>query len=320
MPTVSVIIPTYNHRASVLETLESVFRQTFTDYEVIVVNDGSPDDTATILKPLVESGRIRYFEQANAGQAVARNRGIAEARGEFIALLDDDDLWPEDKLAWQVESLKADTNAIMVCGYSDSFGKKTGERSPGKNSDVNETLDLIFPGNRIRSPGQTIIRKNAILALNGFDSKIWGADDWDLYFRLITLGSIIYIHRLALHYRLHLLNASRNYYRMYHNCFKLYSKHISNSAHPQIQRRRTEFRETIRVYSRLCFQSAFELAHAGHYWRARRHYIKTLWLDPRLLREKGVFRAILQVFLPRPLVWVFRRLSRSWHSTIIEKI
>src|SRR5271170_3450676 len=99
---VSVVIPTYNHRDFVVEALESVFAQTFTDYEVIVVNDGSPDDTAAVLRPYIESGRIRYIEQENRGQAGARNRGLAEARGEFVAYLDDDDLWLRDKLAWQV--------------------------------------------------------------------------------------------------------------------------------------------------------------------------------------------------------------------------
>ena len=97
MATVSVIIPTYNHVDYVAETLETVFAQTFGDYEVIVVNDGSPDGTAEVLRPSREAGRIRYIEQANAGQAAARNRGLAEARGEFIAFLDDDDLWPPDK-------------------------------------------------------------------------------------------------------------------------------------------------------------------------------------------------------------------------------
>src|SRR3954470_24757434 len=99
-PAVSVVIPTYRHRDYVLRTLDSVFAQTYRDFEVIVVNDGSPDDTNRRIRPLVSAGRIRYIEQANAGQAAARNTGIAHARGRYIALLDDDDLWPADKLAW----------------------------------------------------------------------------------------------------------------------------------------------------------------------------------------------------------------------------
>src|ERR1044071_9954613 len=121
MPTVSVVIPTYKHPRYILETLDCVFQQTFTDLEVIVVNDGSPDNTADLLKPLAESGRIKYIEQANAGQAVARNRGIERATGQYVAILDDDDLWPADKIEWQVRELQSHPEAALVYGYMESF-------------------------------------------------------------------------------------------------------------------------------------------------------------------------------------------------------
>ena len=96
LPVVSVVIPTYKHAEHVLETLGSVFAQTFTGHEVIVVNDGSPDDTAERLRPLAEAGRIRYFEQPNAGQSSARNRAVTAAAGEFIEFLAADEHWPTD--------------------------------------------------------------------------------------------------------------------------------------------------------------------------------------------------------------------------------
>jgi glycosyltransferase involved in cell wall biosynthesis len=115
-PVVSLVMPSYDHRKFVLGTLEPVLAQSFTGYEVIVVNDGSPDDTAGLLRPLVETGRIRYFEQENAGQPAARNRGLAECPGEFIAFLDDDDAWPADTLEWQVELLRTHAPAVGVGG------------------------------------------------------------------------------------------------------------------------------------------------------------------------------------------------------------
>src|SRR5690348_1122151 len=105
MPRVTVVIPTYRHRDFILQTLDSVFAQTMRDFEVIVVNDGSPDDTAALLAPLVATSRVAYFEQPNQGQSRARNLGIQHARGQYIALLDDDDLWPRDKLEWQAQFL-----------------------------------------------------------------------------------------------------------------------------------------------------------------------------------------------------------------------
>src|SRR5690606_32958391 len=105
-PAVSVVIPCYNHRDTVAAAVESALAQTFADREIIVINDGSPDDTADVLAPYRD--RIRYIEQVNAGQAAARNRGIELARGRYIALLDDDDIWPADKLEWQVAALDAE--------------------------------------------------------------------------------------------------------------------------------------------------------------------------------------------------------------------
>ena len=98
-PRVSIVIPTYQHCDFILRTLSSVFEQSLGDYEIIVVNDGSKDDTATVLAPLVDAGRITYIEQENRGQSHARNVGLSRARGEYIAFLDDDDIWPPEKLA-----------------------------------------------------------------------------------------------------------------------------------------------------------------------------------------------------------------------------
>jgi glycosyltransferase involved in cell wall biosynthesis len=101
-PTVSVVIPTYNSPDLLMETVGYVLAQTFTDYELIVVDDGSTDDTPARLAPLAEAGRIRYVRQANGGIGVARNRGIDESRGTFVCPLDHDDIWLPRKLEVQV--------------------------------------------------------------------------------------------------------------------------------------------------------------------------------------------------------------------------
>jgi glycosyltransferase involved in cell wall biosynthesis len=104
-PLVSVIIPTFNQPALLLETLNSVLAQTFTDFEVLIVNDGATDDTLDRLRPVCQEqgGRIRVISQSNNGIGVARNRGIDAARGKYVALLDHDDLWLPRKLQAQVE-------------------------------------------------------------------------------------------------------------------------------------------------------------------------------------------------------------------------
>ena len=226
MSHVSVIIPTYKHRDFVLATLDSVFAQTFTDYEVIVVNDGSPDDTADVLKPLAEAGRIHYIEQANQGQAAARNRGLAEAQGEFIAFLDDDDLWPADKLEWQVQRLRDDASLGMVAGNMQTLGNAANPALPLDAPPHIAEFEQLFYGCPLISPGQALLRANVVKNVGGFDIAIWGADDYDLWFRLAKVTRIELWQRVALYYRKHSLNASRDLLRMHQNCEIVLRRHL----------------------------------------------------------------------------------------------
>lgn len=117
-PKVSVIIPTYNRAVKVRPTIESVLAQTLSDLEIIVVDDGSSDDTGKILLE-VYGDRIRYYFQTNQGVSAARNKGIEEARGEWIAFLDSDDLWEKEKLEWQFKALERFAPQCGAC-YTDT--------------------------------------------------------------------------------------------------------------------------------------------------------------------------------------------------------
>jgi glycosyltransferase involved in cell wall biosynthesis len=223
---VSVVIPTYNHRDYVTSAIESVFAQTAPPMEVIVINDGSPDDTKDVLRPLADSRRIRYFEQPNAGQAAARNRGLADASGEFIAFLDDDDEWPVDKLQWQVDALRSAANAVLVYG---SFrlmrdgGLQPQDSMPRPAGRVSRQFRQQC---WIMSPGQTLMRTAAVRELGGFDTSIWGSDDWDLYIRLAKRGEFLYQDRVALYYRMHTANASSRALEHARNHLEVVRRHI----------------------------------------------------------------------------------------------
>lgn len=234
-PTVSVVIPTFCRSAMLRETLDSVFAQSFTDFEVVVVNDGSPDDTRESLAPLARAGTIRYFEQANQGHGAACNRGIGEARGEFLALLDNDDLWPADKLEWQVEVFRRAPETILVFGYARPF------RAGGLGD---TPLEFVDPRNRhevppsgrvhrsflwrnwIPSPGVTMIRLDAVKAAGGLDASLWPADDYDLYIRLSALGEFVFRDACALYYRKHRANFSNSLAHMLEGVRRVHAKHL----------------------------------------------------------------------------------------------
>ena len=105
MPTISVVIPAYNAEHTILDTIKSVQQQTFSDYEIIVINDGSEDRTLELVEQ-VEDSRVKVFSYSNGGLSTARNRGIARATGEYITFLDADDLWTPDKLEAQLAALQ----------------------------------------------------------------------------------------------------------------------------------------------------------------------------------------------------------------------
>jgi glycosyltransferase involved in cell wall biosynthesis len=235
-PAVSVIIPTYRHQDLISQTLESVFSQTFRDFEVIVVNDGSPDRTEAILAPFAAKGEIRYFAQQNAGQAVARNHGATEARGKFFAFLDDDDLWPPDKLEWQVNYLEANPGTGVVAGRCEAFRDKipTHRAAPMVDDGENGPIDFILLARScpIESPGQTLIRWNLFRELGGFDPDpdLSGADDYDFWLRALRRNRIELVARIALFHRSHPSNASKNADQMFSSNLAVAKRHLSTGS------------------------------------------------------------------------------------------
>ena len=287
---VSVVIPTYNHRQTLPEALASVFAQTFTDYEIIVVNDGSPDDTRDYLLPLAEAGKVRYVEQANAGQGAARNRGIAEARGEFIALLDDDDRWTPDKLEWQVAALRENPAAVLVYGDYTRL-EANGELSAyvPKDCPSGRVYDAFRRQCWLLSPGQALIRASALKAAGGFDPAIWGSDDWDLYIRLAKQGEFIYRRRLCLHYRHHAANASKRAVRHVRNHWKVVRRHIGWHLPLLVAHQRAA--STYFVPNLLTF--AHEARQGRRFKEAIQAYLYALTFRPSLLFRRSFLSPVI---------------------------
>ena len=187
-PRVSIVIPYYNSAEYVGDTLESVFSQTYRDFEVILVNDGSPD-TPELLKaisPWLE--RIVYFEIRNQGPSTARNKGILASQGELLAFLDSDDQWEPNYLEVQVQKLDENPSVDIFYSGLAPFGEyaccpRQILRGPITfTSLVDETC---FVG------GHVVARRQALIKAGLLDPNIWGAEDCDLWLRCIKNGSRI---------------------------------------------------------------------------------------------------------------------------------
>lgn len=308
IPLVSVVIPAYGHAEYILDTLESVFAQTFRDFEVIIVNDGSPDNTAEVLQPFIKNGLIRYIEQVNSGVSVARNTGVSHSLGKYIAFLDDDDLWPQEKLQWQVCFLEAH-EAVAVGGNAMTLGGDVtldGSINDGREAMLN--FRQFLTGSQFHSPGQVMIRKECLINLGGLDENIWGADDLDLWMRLASLGPFFRLHLPALQYRIHDSNASNASDRMLLNVDKVLKKHLVGLCEAD---RRT--------YCRISYRWLFE--YLG------RNLLKAAFVhnDPNLTRHPkrlGILSLVFRVFFTRvfadPLLGV--TMARACGKHVVDAI
>ena len=183
-PRVSVIIPTFNRLAFVTEAIESVRKQTYTDYELIVVDDGSTDETPqTLLRQYPDLTLIR---QPHRGVSPARNRGIEGARGTYLAFLDSDDLWLPQKLEKEMAFLEANTG-VPVC-YTDEIWIRRGRRvNPKKRH--KKYSGWIFPQCLplcIISPSSVVIHRDVFKTTGPFDETLPVCEDYDLWLRITS--------------------------------------------------------------------------------------------------------------------------------------
>ncbi|CAD5928847.1 putative glycosyltransferase RT0329 [Planktothrix tepida] len=211
MARVSVIIPTYNCDRFLPEAIDSVLMQTYQDYEIIVIDDGSTDETRQVLESY--QNKIRYFYQQNQGSAVARNLGIKQAKGELIAFLDADDFWivPE-KLAEQVNCFEQQPSLGSVhTGWQivDAGGDKIIDVEPWREiPDLNLESWLMYKP--VKTSGM-IIRQNWLQQAGGFDGELRQSHDVDLVLRLALIGcEAAWWRRVAVGYRRYGGNTTRN--------------------------------------------------------------------------------------------------------------
>jgi glycosyltransferase involved in cell wall biosynthesis len=204
-PLVSVIIPCFNYGQFVGEAIQSVLNQTYPDLEVIVVDDGSTDTTRDVVYSFRDP-RIRYVYQENAGENVARNTGIQQARGEFIAFLDADDLWLPQKLEKQLRLFEEDPEvglAYCLFSYFDSeSGNVVGFHKEYKCFRGN-VLEKLYEKNFIGSP-TPVIKRDVFEKTGLFETDDQSVDDWTLWTKIAFHYKIDYVPEVLAKYRIHI--------------------------------------------------------------------------------------------------------------------
>jgi len=206
-PFYSVVIPTYRSTQYICEALDSVFAQTYKNYEVIVVNDGTPDaaELELALKPHLH--RIIYIKQDNKGPGGARNTGIMRARGEFVALLDSDDRWLPDHLADMASIVRKDPAVDLIYADALNFGdpKLAGHTSMETNpSNGVADFEGLIEGRCSVIASCVVARKQALIDAGLFDEKFVHAEDYDLWLRAAYQGKRIdYLRKVHSLRRIH---------------------------------------------------------------------------------------------------------------------
>lgn len=315
LPKVSVVIPAYNASKFIRESINSVLNQTYKDYEIILVDgrDGSTDNTRELVADYGDA--VRYFYQENVGVSDARNKGILNSKGEYVAFLDSDDLWLENKLALQVEFLDSHPDVGLV--FSDGWVKAYGNVSARDQRIVGrrffqltkphrgEVLSQLFVGNFIPT-STVVIRKQCLMKVGLFKKEYNVGEDYDLWLRVARVFKVDYTDEPLAIYRVHgdslvhkmddfLLNAI------------LIKKNVLESE-PQLLERFSR-KDIDQIFYRRYVYYGDYLLFNDKYERARGNYREYLSLNPYYMR---VYILLLMTYLPirfKSLPWIAKILK-----------
>lgn len=201
MPLISVIIPVYNGDRTILETIASVQKQTYSDFELIVINDGSTDRTLELLST-IEDPRLKVFSYPNGGLSVARNRGISQANGKFITFIDADDLWTPDKLELQLKALQQHPEAGVAYSWTCVMGNAGEWFHAGQSATFTGNIyPQLLLSNFIASGSNIMARREAIESAGEFDPALKSCEDWDFYLRLAARWPFVVVPKRQILYR-----------------------------------------------------------------------------------------------------------------------
>lgn len=302
MPLVSVIIPAYNAADTVLETIESVLQQSLQDLELIVVDDGSTDDTLAVIKT-VEDPRLKLFSFENGGCAAARNRGIEQASGAFLSFVDADDLWVTDKLQKQLQALQQNPAAGGAYSWTLVMDASGESFYPGNcESFEGDVYPHLLLSNFIASGSNMLFRREAVADVGGFDTSLRSYEDWDYYLRLSRQWPFAVVKEPQILYRKSDTSMCSNFAVMEQYIFILHNK-VFATVPPALKHLEQHSRA-----KKHDFLAQISLSHISNWQNSRRaigHLSRAIALHPATLATRRVqilvFKTLMTLVLTPPM-------------------
>lgn len=311
-PKISVIIPTYNRANLVAQTIKSVINQSFTNYEIIVIDDGSTDNTQDALESFRNIPNFKYFRQENLGRSLARNAGMARASGEYLIFLDSDDLLEPKALEYLYDVAHKFPESGVVAGrrqFIDEAGEilEIGEPMPVEREIYAEKLylepieGLFFP------PSTYIIKKTLAEQINGFDSSTEPSEDTDFFIKYCNVAHISFINKLVVNMRRHGGNTSEVSLRKT-------SLKISQKNFDLLISEKYDYEPKILQRMKAAWQIRIG---NDFYWfeqnkDALKHYLRAVLIRPRLITDKFLMKQIIAVFTPKNV----KEKTKAWSRKI----
>ncbi|AMW28711.1 MULTISPECIES: glycosyltransferase [Arthrospira] len=292
MPQISIILPAYNAEKTIKETIDSVINQTFKDFELIIINDGSTDRTLDIISS-IDDPRVQVFSYPNSGASVSRNRGFSKASAQYIAFLDADDLWTPDKLELQYAALEADPEASVAyswTNYIDQYGEFL---YPGfHQSYQGDVYSILLVKNFLENGSNPLITRHALSAIGGFDESLKGGQDWDLYLRLAAQYKFVCISQAQILYRISEHSISSNIERQESSCLSVLNKAFNNAPSSLKNLKKDSLSH---LYSYLTFKSLESPLTRKKARIGARCFWMSIYHDPGLIKRRSRMMAIVFV-------------------------
>ena len=315
MPTVTVIIPNYNHTRYVGDAIRSVLRQSYRDFEIIVVDDGSTDGC----EDFVAGFGVHYVRQPNQGLAAARNTGIHAAQGELIGLLDADDQWLPDFLEHMVSlAITYPEAAAYYCSAQamDASGRDLPQvfGGPARTPD---TLYHHLLGANFIIPSTVVMRRSAVVAAGLFDHKLRSCEDWDLWLRLLATHTIAGLSQCLVRYRVHQNSLSTNPDTMQSAARAVVEKHFGPDDGHVHNWKPTKRRAYGGLYR---YQTITSVQRQADWRVAAQHFSHALQADPSLARDADFFYELALGAQPQGYRGTGHKLDLLHNATCIDRL